>query len=179
MPALQIQAVLEHKTVNLRRAALKTMPRELHDAFKITLDRIRRQTQTDTSLDMNIMQWVFLASKELAMEELRHALSISPEDTELDKENFLPESEILGSCLGLITIGKSRKGVTVRLVHKSLQDYFESEYENGYLFDTGHNDIAITCLRYMVLNHPLGDEDIKPLVAVKSDLAPKTLSMVE
>jgi hypothetical protein len=165
--------------VKLRRAALKTMPRKLHDAFKIILDRIRRQTQTDTSLGMNILQWVFLATRELTMEELRHALSSSPDDTELDKENFLPESEILSSCLGLITVGMSDKGVTVRLVHKSLQDYFEPEYEKGYLFDTGHNDITVTCLRYMALNYPLDHGDLTSLVAVNTDLEPELLSLAK
>lgn len=34
-------------------------------------------------------------------------------------------------------------------VHKSFQDFFENQYKDGKLFQTGHRDIAHTCLIYI------------------------------
>ncbi|KAI5794559.1 hypothetical protein FPQ18DRAFT_155562 [Pyronema domesticum] len=45
LPALQIQAVLEQTSIAGRRAALKTMPKELDEAFQVTIERIRRQSR--------------------------------------------------------------------------------------------------------------------------------------
>jgi hypothetical protein len=38
---------------------------------------------------------------------------------------------------------------SVRLVHKSLQDFFEKQHGAGQLFDDGHSEIARTCITYL------------------------------
>jgi hypothetical protein len=56
LPSLQIQAVLEHQTITKRCEALKKMPRKLHDAFDVTLDRIKRQGEVKYEQAMNYYQ---------------------------------------------------------------------------------------------------------------------------
>ncbi|KAI5792902.1 hypothetical protein FPQ18DRAFT_305278 [Pyronema domesticum] len=46
LPALQIQAVLEQPSISHRQQALKSMPKKLDDAFRETIDRIKRQALT-------------------------------------------------------------------------------------------------------------------------------------
>jgi hypothetical protein len=52
------------------------------------------------------------------------------------------------SCrLGLVIVDESTS--TVRLVHKSLQDYIKIQYDKGTIFTDGHNHVAHICLTYM------------------------------
>ncbi|CCX10137.1 Similar to ankyrin repeat-containing protein, putative [Penicillium marneffei ATCC 18224]; acc. no. XP_002144344 [Pyronema omphalodes CBS 100304] len=147
LPALQIEAVLEKPTVRKRKEALKQMPRGLSDAFKVTLDRIRCQNPDMAQQAMDILQWTFLAQRGLKLEELRHALAVEPEDTDLDWENFIDAEGLLDCCLGLVIIDDSTS--TVRLVHKSLQDYLKTEYEQNHIFEHGHYKISPT-IDYML-----------------------------
>jgi hypothetical protein len=96
---------------------------------------------------MEILKWTFLAQRGLKLEELRHALAVEPEDTELDWDNFVDAERSLDCCLGLVIIDDSTS--TVRLVHKSLQDYLKTEYEQNHLFEHGHYEISRICLTYM------------------------------
>jgi hypothetical protein len=49
--------------------------------------------------------------------------------------------------LGLVILNEETS--TVRLVHKSLQDYLQRQYQDGKIFQNGHSEIAYTCLKYM------------------------------
>ncbi|KAI5818434.1 ankyrin repeat-containing domain protein [Pyronema omphalodes] len=151
LPALQIEAVLDEPTIRKRRKALQNMPRELYDVFGLTMDRIRAQKQSTSTVAMNVLQWIFLAARPLSLEELRHALAIEPGDTELHGDNFVEAQFILDSCLGLVIVDESTS--TVRLVHKALQDYFQEMYDEGSLFQEGHMEIASICMTYMAFDH--------------------------
>ncbi|CCX34027.1 Similar to Ankyrin repeat domain-containing protein 50; acc. no. Q9ULJ7 [Pyronema omphalodes CBS 100304] len=150
LPALQIEAVLDEPTIRKRRRALEDMPKKLYDVFKVTLERIKNQKPSVSSQAMNVLQWVFLASRPLLLEELRHALAVESGDTELDWDNFVDTQFILDCCLGLVIVDESTS--TIRLVHKSLQDYFEEQYHQGILFNEGHMQIASICMTYMAFD---------------------------
>jgi hypothetical protein len=123
------------------------MPRALHDAFRVTIDRIRDQKPDISKQAMGVLQWIFLAKEPLTIEELRHALAVEPDDTDLDWDNFVDSQLLLSCCLGLVIADESTS--TVRLVHKSLQDYFKIQYDKGTIFTDGHNHVAHICLTYM------------------------------
>lgn len=137
-----------------RREAFKRILRKLHDAFGVTLDRIKRQGEVKYEQAMKVLQWVFLAEKQLMMEGLCHALSVDPDSSnnEFERDNFPSETSLISYCLGLVILNE---GTTIiRLVHKSLQDYFDTEYKKGQLFAGGHKDIVLICLTYMNFNYP-------------------------
>ncbi|KAI5810839.1 hypothetical protein BZA77DRAFT_347519 [Pyronema omphalodes] len=154
LPALQIQSVLECATPRDRQEALNTMPEGLEDAFEVTLKRINRQ-KSKSKHAMKIVQWIFLAVRPLSIDELRHALATHPNDTEYDDQRALTTSQIIDFCLGLVILDKETS--TVRLVHKSLQDYLCSEYDDGNLFQNGHEELAVSCLTYMNFNYSSTD----------------------
>ena len=88
------------------------------------------------------------ATRPLNVEELRHALSVENDDTELDETAF-PETEILlGVSAGLIRIDE--KGSTVGLVHYTLQEYLEKNREK--LLPNPEVEIARACLTYLSLD---------------------------
>lgn len=149
---LQISTVLEKTTVKRRREALKTMPRALNDAFRLTMERVKNQTSDIAEQALNVLKWIFLAERPLTLEELRHALSIEPELEELDEEDFIDAKSIFEGCFGLVIMDEATS--TLRLVHKSLQDYLDSQYKEGKLFRKGHGEIALACLTYISFDIP-------------------------
>jgi hypothetical protein len=131
------------------------MPKQLYDAFGKTLDRIQNQQDSKAEQGMNVLKWVFLASRQLSVSELRHALSVHPGDKKLDEEGFPSEQSLLDCCLGLVIIDEGTS--SIRLVHKSLQDFLKQQYECGALFSEGHRQILCTCLTYLC--YPNSDTD--------------------
>ncbi|KAF8541994.1 hypothetical protein BDD12DRAFT_442140 [Trichophaea hybrida] len=143
LPALQIEAVLEQRTITERRNTLKEMPKGLQDTFRYTIHRIQRQHDV-ADLAMSVLKWICLARRPLSLEELRHALVVNSTDTGLDWDNLASEEPLLKCCLGLIFIDGGTS--TVRFVHMLLEEYLHSQHEE--LFDMGHSEIAQTCLTY-------------------------------
>ncbi|KAI5786671.1 ankyrin repeat-containing domain protein [Pyronema domesticum] len=151
LPALQIQTVLEKTSISKRRLALNEMPKKLHKAFAATIERIARQATAKSIQGMEVLKWTFLAKRQLSIIELRHALAATNSTAESLNLDDLPfEKSLVECCYGLVTIDKETS--SLRLVHKSLQDYLQKQYENKTLFSTGHCDIARTCLLYMRFN---------------------------
>jgi hypothetical protein len=140
-------------TLRARRKALKTMPKKLYDAFQTTSYRIENQSEARKQQGLDTLKWVFLAERQLSVNELQCALSIRPGDKQIDQDGFPTKKSIIDCCLGLVIIDESTS--SVRLLHKSLQDYFEKQYEEGRIFQNGHEDIARTCLTYLDFNFDL------------------------
>jgi hypothetical protein len=72
-----------------------------------------------------------------------------------DWDNFVDGQFLINSCLGLVIIDDSTS--TIRLVHKSLQDYLQKQYDEHRLFEEGHHEIAHICVTYMSFDN-LDDE---------------------
>jgi hypothetical protein len=148
LPELQIETVLEQTSVSTRRAALDSMPKKLEDAFEVTISRINSQAPAKANQGMEVLKWTYLAKRPLSVMELRHALATVHSTAEcLDLDDLPFEKSLTECCYGLVVIDKETS--SVRLVHKSLQDFLQAQYENGKLFDIGHRDIAFTCLKYL------------------------------
>ena len=79
------------------------------------------------------------------MKQLQHALSVEPEQANLDEETLIDEELLISTCLGLVTIDYTSE--EVRLVHYTAQEYFERIQLE--IFPDNHLRIASTCLTYM------------------------------
>ncbi|KAI5800666.1 hypothetical protein FPQ18DRAFT_301284 [Pyronema domesticum] len=157
-PALQIQAVLEQTSIAKRKMALKSLPAKLDGAFKNTIGRICSQSSTKSNQGMEVLKWTYLAKRPLTVIELRHTLAVSSSPTDSLDLDSLPFGETLTtSCYGLVVIDKETS--TVRLVHKSLQDFLKSQNDSKQFFQTGHRDIAWTCLLYLSYNNDMIGRD--------------------
>jgi hypothetical protein len=94
----------------------------------------------------------------LTQEDLRHALAVESDDKFLDWENFVDAQLLIDCCLGLVIVDDSTS--TIRLVHKSLQDYLEAQYKKRQIFTQGHYEIARICLTYMTFDsYDLNESD--------------------
>ncbi|KAF8463330.1 hypothetical protein BDZ91DRAFT_313242, partial [Kalaharituber pfeilii] len=158
--ALHIDMILDELTITKRRSALSNLPPGLHAAYDGTIERMRESPRR-FELGMKVLMWIYLAEEALEVIELQHALSVEDGAEALDPDNFPSKSTLLHCCCGLVTVDNETS--TVRLVHYTLQEYFNL-YEEKY-FPYGHNLIARTCLTYLTFPGLTGDafEDIEDL----------------
>ena len=87
--------------------------------------------------------WVSHSWRPLRVDELRHALAVEIESTDLDSENICPQDTVLGSCLGLVMVDEETS--IVRLIHYTLHEYLRLP---SVLPDT-HKTLGLTCLAYL------------------------------
>jgi hypothetical protein len=127
------------------------MPRALHDAFGIIIQRIKDQKLDTSKQAMEVIKWVFLVNENLSLKDLQHALAVEPDDKTLDKDNFVDDNFLLQSCLGLVIVDESTS--TVRLVHKYLQDYLQDQYDKNLLSYKGHKEIMHILVTYLAFNY--------------------------
>ncbi|KAF8464666.1 hypothetical protein BDZ91DRAFT_821773 [Kalaharituber pfeilii] len=158
LAALHIDMILDELTTTKRRSALYNLPPGLHAAYDGTIDRMRESPRR-FELGMKVLMWIYLAEQVLKVVELQHALSVEDGAETLDPDNFPSKSTLLHCCCGLVTVDNETS--TVRLVHYTLQEYFDSYGEKYFPF--GHNLIARTCLTYLSFPGLAADanEDIK------------------
>ena len=96
-------------------------------------------------LAKSVLSWVVCAQKQLTTPELRYALAIEDESSELDEDNLPDMSEVIAVCAGLVVIDE--KSDVVRLVHYTAQDFFERTTSVWAPF--AEEMIAKACLTYL------------------------------
>lgn len=153
LAALQIDGIFVARTIKEIKLALKSMPRELNELYKQTLDRIQTQAGNDGALGMRILSWITHAKRPLSVEELLHGLAVEYDDDagkldELDKDNLLSQESLVDVCAGLVVMDSTSR--IVRLVHYTTQEYFDKE--RLHLFKDAEVDISRACLAYLSYN---------------------------
>lgn len=101
---------------------------------------------------ISILAWVYLAKRQLRLDELQHALAVKSSDRFFDEDGIPSERSLLDSCLGLAVV--EAETLTVRLTHFTLQEYLDKYWKE--IFPSGHSDIATTCLTYLKFDHQGG-----------------------
>ena len=165
MAKLHMDSLTKQPHRKALRLALENLPPELDDTYDDALARINGQDKEDTKIAHPTLGWITHATRPLSMKQLQHALSVEPEQTDLDEETLIDEELLISTCLGLITVDHTSK--EVRLVHYTAQKYFEHKLLE--LLPDNHLRIASTCLTYMSFKTCLGideftsDKEIKAL----------------
>lgn len=147
---LQIDRICVARTIKRIKIALNSMPTELDDLYRETLDRIKKQPGDDSELGMRVLSWVTHARRPLSVEELRHGLAVEYDEDEeppgdLDEDNLLSPRSLLDVCAGLVIIDP--RSQIIRLVHYTTQEYFDKERQ--HLFREAEVDISRACLTYL------------------------------
>lgn len=162
LAVLQIDRICVARTVKKIKLALTSMPRELDDLYRETVERIRRQSGEDGELGMRVLSWVTHTKRPLHVDELAHGLAVEYDDDEgaldeLDIDNLLSSRSLVDVCAGLVVIDP--RSQIIRLVHYTTQEYFDKERLE--LFKTAEVDISrasLTYLSYAIANIAPSDE---------------------
>ena len=147
---LQIDRICVARTVKKIKLALESMPNELDELYRQTVDRIRRQPGDDGELGIRVLSWVTHAKRPLRVEEIQHALAVENDEDEdppsqLDFDNILSPQTLTDLCAGLVVIDLSSQ--IIRLVHYTTQEFFDRERQK-FFADTDH-EISRVCLTYL------------------------------
>jgi len=142
---LSIDAILDKATIHKRRERLDliTSGLGLDGAYDATLDRIRGQGKVKSALGMAALMWISHSERPMHIGELCDALAVQIGSKDMDYDNIPSEKALIASCLGLVTMGESS---TVRLIHFTLQEYFNSHSEH---FENPQSTMAEVCLTYL------------------------------
>ena len=127
------------------RDNLNALPTGVYDIYKEEMIRILEQPEEDSTLAQRAFSYIFCAKRPLHVGELRHALAVEAEDTDIDEEAFVDSETLLNASFGLIRIDDVSN--TIGLVHYTLQEYLENHPE--YLLPNPETVIATTCLTYL------------------------------
>ena len=115
----------------------------LDGAYDATLDRIKGQGKGKSALAMAALMWISRSERPMHIGELCDALAVEIGSRGMERENIPSEKTLLASCLGLVAVDESS---TVRLVHFTLQEYFNSHSE---YFENAQSTMAQVCLTYL------------------------------
>jgi len=143
--SLSIDAILSEATIRKRRERLDLMTSGLglDGAYDATLDRIKGQGIGNSTLGMAALMWISFSERPMRIWELCEALAVEVGSRNMDYDNIPSEKKLLASCLGLVTVDESS---IVRLVHFTLQEYFNQHSEH---FESPHSAMAEVCLTYL------------------------------
>jgi len=128
---------------------------DLDSVYDQTLQQIKEQKGDRPRLGMEALMWVSYAERPLRIDELRHALAVDVEGTDLDHKNIQPRDTVLGSCLGLVFVDK--KTSIVRPIHDTLEEYLS----RPGILPGAHKILGETCLAYLNYDQIKGLPDNK------------------
>jgi hypothetical protein len=121
--------------------ALRTLPKDLSDAYKAVIERIPPNTR---SFAFQILSWICHTPRPLTMDELCEAVVIRP-GQKVFEDKLLPDPErILAGGAGFV-IHEQDTGI-VRFAHYTMQKYLEDHQADNLRPPA---DLAITCLTYL------------------------------
>ena len=95
---------------------LENLPAEVNATYDEAMNRIEGQSKDDRKLAKEILCWITYARRPLSLEELQHALAVSPGMTELDIGGLVDVSILTSVCAGLVIVEK--QSAVVRLIRK-------------------------------------------------------------
>src|SRR5262245_20552931 len=121
---------------------MNALPSGINETYDVAIKRIEDQPEEDSQLAKRALAYIFCARRPLNVEELRHALAVQAEDTELDETAFVDTEILLNVSAGLIKIDE--KSSTIGLVHSTLQEHLEKNREK--LLTDPELEIASACL---------------------------------
>ena len=145
---LHLGSLSDKTTVKAVKLALEQLPKGsqgLYVAYDKTIERIDNQQPGFQQLAKQTLSWIVYATRQLRVLELRHALAIEDEATELDEENLTEADEIISACAGLVTIENDTD--IIRLVHYTTQEYLERKFVSW--MPLAEEGITRTCLTYL------------------------------
>ncbi|KAJ7582149.1 ankyrin repeat-containing domain protein [Mycena floridula] len=146
---LHLESVKNKPNRQELRKALAKLPDKIYISYDETMHRINSQEESSAQLANQVFKWLVYAKRPLSMLELRHALAISLESTEMDPDAITSTEILIEICGGLVITEKNSFGEEgfPRLIHYTTKEYFERKAES--LFPDGQLGLATACLRYL------------------------------
>ncbi|KAJ7576471.1 ankyrin repeat-containing domain protein [Mycena floridula] len=130
---LHLDSLASKNNRHALRRALTTLPKDIHRSYDDTMARIMAQGEDDANLACQIFLWLTYAKEQLTVQELQHALAISPGMTEINPDAITDIDILMSVCAGLVIIEEDHwNDQFPRFVHYTTQEYFTLESSQKY-----------------------------------------------
>ncbi|KAJ7290078.1 ankyrin repeat-containing domain protein [Mycena rebaudengoi] len=144
---LHVDSLASKLNLKSLRAALTTLPKELHGSYNETMLRVRAQADEESALAFRVFLWLTYTKALLTVGQLEHALAVSTDMNDMEYDTIVTVNILTSLCAGLVVVEDERSDSIVRFVHYTTQEYFEGE--GNTLFPVAHLEITTTCLVYL------------------------------
>ena len=120
--------------------------RRMDDVYNRIVREIREQPRDNQNYAFRALSWIGYAARTLTVQELLVAISVEPNQYQLDDSDMIRFEDLLDVCNGLVIAD----GQDVRLVHFSVRNYLDRhQVLRG---DAGETYRAIACSTYLSLD---------------------------
>ncbi|KAF3313971.1 hypothetical protein TWF173_005563 [Orbilia oligospora] len=132
----------------------------LADAYTEVMKRIGQQGDKAQKSAKRTLSWIVCANRPLNTFELRHALAVTADKTDLNEDDCPEIDDVISTCVGLVVVDMESN--IIRLVHYTAQEYLKA---HAFWIDPGlqenviqNNDISMihihrhiteTCITYL------------------------------
>ncbi|KAJ7582108.1 ankyrin repeat-containing domain protein [Mycena floridula] len=146
---LHLESLKNIPNRGMLREALAILPDAIYNSYDTMMHRINSQGKFCAQLAKQVFKWLVYAKRPLSMLELRHALAISLESTQMNHDDITEAERLIEIYGGLVITEKNfwTEEDFPRLVHYTTKEYFELKAES--LFPDAHLGLATACLTYL------------------------------
>ena len=114
---LHMDSLVSKSSLRAVRNALKVLPTRVNDTYDEVMARIRAQSPDDRELAENVLSWIAYARRPISLQELQHAVAVTPDMLDMDPEALVDKFILIDVCAGLVVIDD--RSSIIQLVRKS------------------------------------------------------------
>jgi hypothetical protein len=104
MAKLHIDSLVSQRSALDVQNALKNLPTEVNATYDEAMKRIQRQSAADRKLAERVLSWIAYSRRPLSYQELRHALAVTPQMTDMITEALVDNFFLIDICAGLVVM---------------------------------------------------------------------------
>lgn len=135
-------------------SALRSLGKTIPEAYEEVLGRVLKEN-ADLGV-LEFLSWIFYAKESFRMDELREALTIEFDDTELLQEQLSEPTFIVEECKGLLSYNEETGLVTFS--HYAVQNFLQLGEDRGLLKELHLAKSLLTYLSFDVFKRPCDDD---------------------
>ncbi|KAF3185787.1 hypothetical protein TWF788_003836 [Orbilia oligospora] len=155
-----IQRALEKFRKQTQGSEEKGKLKVLADAYTEAMKRIGQQGNKAQNSAKRTLSWIVCANRPLKTFELRHALAVTADKSDLNEDDCPEIDDVISICVGLVVVDTESN--IIRLVHYTAQEYLKA---HAFWIDPGpqenviqnndittihiHRHITETCITYL------------------------------
>jgi hypothetical protein len=171
---VQLEYISNLKSDGAIRKALRNLPSGLDDTYERILSEILSKTPAEAQQVKEVLTWLVGSYDLLTPDQLAEAISVPAQDTHLDKDMILTDSEdLIALCRSLAVMDRSFDPPIAALAHSSVKEYLQSDRialgSAGFFHVKDlhlHRDLAEVCIKYLSFDN---FADTAPMAALATE----------
>ncbi|KAH9898943.1 ankyrin repeat-containing domain protein [Xylariomycetidae sp. FL2044] len=130
---LYFDQVKSKKTLKRVKDALNNLvsgPAAYDSAYEDAMKRIMDQDEDSRDMAESMLALIVCGCEPPSLKELRYALAVEPDTSDLDEENIPDIDDMISVCAGLVTVDTDKRNIG--LIHYTTQEYFQNTHQRWF-----------------------------------------------